>query len=1045
MFDIIKQNINLVEHLEKELGVSFKQSGENWRIEGRDVESCPFCGHHDCFSVKHDGDNMKSFYKCFSCGEFGDVITWKAKREGLLKPGTQDLDLGLAARKLAEEYKIQLPNNYNPIQQVFTLAANYYQNCLLETCNKSYPLLGGMTPLEYQTTVRRRKPEILNQFKLGFSDGGLTGYLESIGMDEEVMLASGLIKRNKNEVLQDYLPRNCFIYPHFVGGRASHFTFKDPLRKLAYQLPKKFSLNGYLFYGQDSIRNSDTVVIVEGENDLLAVMETKLCPAVVATIGQLSSDQQEWLKVHCKDKKILTMFDPDDAGDKYRQRLEVLRRSFHGLAHVRPPEGKDIDELLINGADLNEICATSMVKVVLDDGKKTLAVPWDAVEPLSPSEPVQAPEAQTEATPSPEPENRSLPPSEACEVDPETGEITPVQVEVVSTPKPSIYVPPNIPGDFNKPTSALAATTTPDSGEVSLELADSNVVQRNGRYARIKWVDNEIVYTPISDFTIELLNVYQKEDGDREREVIIRKVDGTKSEPFMINSETKVSLKSFKILVARIADAEWTGRELDLDAMWRLVYDKAPAAIIKVPHRVGWHSLYRCWIFKNVLITASGVAIQPDENGVFWVQGKSLGIKPAGIDMQDDGMDSSIPSLETGKTLEESEYLLGQIVEQLGRNLNCTGSALLMLGWIWSCVYADMIFKENRGMSMLLLWSTNGGGKTTILTWLRSFFGFSENTGRTTVQRLHSGIGFQRQGGYYASLPLGLDELRKSSDLTSSVWGLMRSWYDRDGRVLATREGGSILKQQIRSTLIVAGEELPNDPATRERCVSIRIKKEKDGRETKNTFQWFQKYATEFSSITYRWILDACMEDMHELFKRMGVIDATLKASGCTSRVSKNWSAAGYFGNELAKKYCPGFDFMAFLVKATAHEQEEQIQDNTLNTFWESVEILASAPQNPRVNDTMYRIDEHKKQIYIWFPAMFTAVSEGTRKGFEWAKNSLLQAIKEEPYFIREDQKIALGLTNARRRVLTLDLTKAPISLQNLANYEPTEEKKTSE
>lgn len=1033
MFDIIKQHVNLVEHLEKELGVTFKQSGENWRIEGKDVESCPFCGHHDCFSIKHDGDNMKAFYKCFSCGEYGDVITWTAKRENLLKPGTNDLDLGAAARKLAAQYQIQLPHNYNPVQQVFNLAANYYHNCLLETCNVPYPLLGGMTPLEYQTNIRRRKPEILNQFKIGFSDGGLVDYLEGIGVDDDILEASGLVKKGR-----DFLPRNCFIYPHYVGGKVSHFTFKDPLKKLAYQLPKKFSLNGYLFYGQDSFRNSDTVVLVEGENDLLAVAETKLCPSILATIGQLSAEQIEWLKNHGRGKKFLTLFDPDEAGDKYRKKIEGLRRYFTGLAHVKPPEGKDIDELLIHGGDLNQLCKDNMVKVVLEETKPSLAVNWE--NPTAAPSPETAPEAPWDASAeggntsvTPEVENGSKSVLEAPN-DPLVS-VEKVKVEEVSASTSALYVPPNIPGEFAKPQGALTASTEPDTGHVSLELADSNVVQRNGRYARMKWVDGEVTYTTISDFTIELLNVYQKEDGDREREVIIRKADGTRSEPFMINSETKVSLKAFKILAARIADAEWTGRELDLDAMWRLVYDKAPAAIIKVPQRVGWHSQYRCWIFKNVLITASGVAIEPDENGIFWLQGKNLGIKPSGIDSHEEGMDSSIPGLELGKSAEETEELLREVIHYLGQNLNCTGGALLMLGWIWSSIYSDMIYRENRGMSLLLLWGKGGGGKTTIGSWLRSFFGFPENTGRVTVQRLGSGIGFQRQGGYYSSLPLFLDELR-NGDTAQMVWGLMRSWYDRDGRVLATKEGGGIVKQQLRSTLIVAGEESPTDPATRERCVSVRIKKDDEGRDKAGTFPWMQKNCTSFSAITYRWIQDACMRDLGQLFKDMSEIEVALKNAGCTSRVSKNWAAAGYFGNELAKKFCPDFNFMEYLVFATTEDQKEQEEESTLNNFWELVEILASDEERPRVNDTMYRVDEARKVIYIWFPAVFNAVIDSQRGKFNWAKNSVLRSIKEEPYFVTDKDKVGLGLAGKRRRVITLDLTRAPSSLKGLADLD---------
>ena len=55
MFDLVKQQVNLLKEVEKDLGVTFKQSGEkNWKIEDKELEACPFCSHHDCFSLKHE-------------------------------------------------------------------------------------------------------------------------------------------------------------------------------------------------------------------------------------------------------------------------------------------------------------------------------------------------------------------------------------------------------------------------------------------------------------------------------------------------------------------------------------------------------------------------------------------------------------------------------------------------------------------------------------------------------------------------------------------------------------------------------------------------------------------------------------------------------------------------------------------------------------------------------------------------------------------------------------------------------------------------------
>lgn len=1046
MFDIIKNQVSLLAEMEKDLHVTFRQMGDkNWVIDGdKNVAGCPFCNHLDCFRVMHiEGENASSAYKCFSCGEYGDVITWRSKQKAV--------GVGDAAVELAREHGIPLPRETNPVQQVFTLAATYYHQCLLEGSDKAQPLLGGKTPTQYQTEYRKRKPETLTKYKIGYSDGNLLDYLDAVGTPLELALASGLVKEHKTKkgTYHDFLPSNCFIYPHYVKGRVSHFTFKDPSKRLAYQLPKKSSLNGYLFYGQDTFDASEFLMLVEGENDRLAVMESGKSPATFAIIGQISGEQLEWLKNNCGQKKVITMFDPDDAGDKYRFKVELLRRHFKGLIHVKPPGNKDIDELLVEGADLEEIIRGNMVKVdttkaVIPDA---LAGVWDeAVE--APTQPVKQP-----VKPSKEEVEASV--ATAEEIDYKTIlEASPVGVEAVDhsvaliggeeadvvAAKPSLgsYVPPNIPGE-----QAEGRDGETEEDETNLELVqldDSPVIQRRGQYEKIESKDGIEKFKRISDFTIKLLNVYVKEDGDREREIVVVKANGLKSDPLLVNSETKVTPKDFKRLMAKAVDGEWLGQAWDLDAMWRLVYNQARDTEIRVPQQVGRHERHDCWIFNNVLITGSGVPIIPDENKVFWTNGKTRGIKADGLNVDKEAV-SSIPSLETSLSRDEAEVLLKDALHHYARNLDSIGDALLAFGWIYSNVYSDQIYKLNGGMSILLLWSLFGEGKTTLVEWLRYFFGFLDKTGRTTPTMMGSGIGFLRQGEYYSSLPLFIDELRQD-DESKACLGRIRSWYDRDGRTLADRETRGIRVQKLRSTLIVAGEDLPSDPATRERCVSIRVKKKPEvgsqealegkGRETVESFAWFQKNGTSLSNIAYYWIIDAVQEKPEVLRAGMAEIDKSLRASGCSSRTSKNWSAAGYLGQRLAEKFYPDFNFKAYMAQACVAEHRQQREDTSLQQFFEIMEAMM-AHDDTRITDTHVMYSATEDVVYIWFAAVFKEVFDEMRGKLPWSKNAILRALREEKYFVRDDQKIKMGINGAQRTVITLNMKNCPEVLRNIA------------
>lgn len=1056
MFDIIKNQVNLLEEIGRDLHVTFRQMGDkNWVIDGdKDVAGCPFCSHLDCFRVMHvEGENSASAYKCFSCGEYGDVITWRSKRD--------ESTVGEAISKLAKANDIPLPRETNPVQQVFTLAATYYHQCLVEGADRPQALLAGKTPTQYQVEYRKRKSEFLDKFRIGYSDGGLTDYLDAVGVSLELALSSGLVKQKKKDnkpvpgVYYDFFPRDVFIYPHYVKGRVSHFTFKDPTKRLTYQLPKKCSLNNYLFYGQDTFGASEFLMLVEGENDWLAVMESGKSPATFAIIGQISGEQLEWLKNHCGQKKIITMFDPDDAGDKYRFKVELLRRHFKGLLHVKPPQDKDIDELLVNGADLEEIVRNNMVKVdttkaVIPDA---LAGVWDEV--AEPTKHTPKPALQPPAKPYKDEVRGSV--ATAQEIDYKTilearsdGEeveatdhtvalIDGEEAEVVAA-KPSLgsYVPPNIPSEQAE---TREGQTEDEDGSLELvQLDDSPVIQRRGCYEKIESKDGIEKFKRISDFTIKLLNVYVKEDGDREREIIVTKSNGLKSDPIIVNSETKVTPKDFKRLMARAIDGEWMGQPWDLDAMWRLVYNQARDTEIRVPHQVGRHGRHDCWIFNNVLITGSGVPIVPDENGVFWTQGKTRGIKADGLNVDKEEV-SSIPSLETSLSRVEADALLKDALHHYAKNLDSIGDALLAFGWIYSNVYSDQIYKINGGMSVLLLWSLFGEGKTTLVEWLRYFFGFLDKTGRTTPTMMGSGIGFLRQGEYYSSLPLFIDELRQDEN-SQNCLGRIRSWYDRDGRTLADRESRGIRVQKLRSTLIVAGEDLPADPATRERCVSIRVKKKPEegsaealagqGRETVESFAWFQRHGTSLSNIMYYWIVDAVQEKPEILKAGMAAIDKDLRASGCSSRTSKNWSAAGYLGQRLAEKFYPDFDFLKYMSQACTTEHKQQREDTSLQQFFEVIEAMM-AQEHSKINDQHVMYNGVDKVVYIWFAAVFKEVESELRGKMLWSKNAILRALREEKYFVRDDQKINMGLEGSKRNVITLDMTKCPAVLHNIA------------
>jgi len=976
MFNTIKSKVDLLEVISKDLDLDLKEAGTDTFaiVDEQDQGGCPFCGHMDCFKIKssrNPEDYSDNIYHCFSCDSHGDVIQWRSERK--------KISLVEAARELAKEYSIELPRDFNPTQDVFTAAANYYRTCFLESCNSPQKKLSGMTPMEYQTRVRKHSVEALEHFQVGWSDGGLIEFLESLGYDPELLLEAGL-KHNKTG--KDFLPNDCFIYPHICKGKVSHFTFKDPNKKIAYQLPNKFVLNGTTFYGQDSTRLADSILIVEGENDVISSWEnsdpSKL--SVIGTIGQISGSQLDWLRENLSSKHIVTAFDPDAAGDKYREKMEKIKGNFKSLTHVLPPEGKDIDDhLSLGGVDIvkflndNVTTVKASSSIIISSGiTSTTAIPLvgQTIESM----------------------NRS------------------VKVE----------------GDSN-----LGDVEVEGEGEGA--LTNNSIIEKNGCYYKLVFKDGEPSYRKISNCVIRLLNVFVDDEGHRTREIRVIKETGKTSESIHVNSDTKTSIRSFRSLLAEAADADFGGTDADLSATWELVFSKGNNEV-RTTRMVGRVDRQRGWIFRNMFVSDTGSVIKPDDTGITWLSGKLTGLKPESLNTSNhlDGEDMNIPRLNDELTEEEREELTGNVVRHLVANLNDPGEALIMLGWMNACAYSNTIFKMNRNFPMLFVWGTAGQGKGSVCSWIMDLYDLART--RTAVAQIKSGVGLALKAGYYASLPLWVDEIRADKE-TAEHQSALRDFFDRGSRPLGTKDGHTIKERVIRCCMMFSGEDQFTDPATKERCLVVRLKNmEGAGRETDNSFRWFDENRELLSAVGYKWILESVREDHEVLRNEIRKLDKEIhEATKGSARKSKSWAIVGIFAIRLANKYLPGFDMRKYLYETSTMDSSVQKSESTVAQFFEEVEHLMVKEGNARtVNEN--HISVTGTTLSIWFSAVYKAVSDSCRGTFPFSRNAVLAAIRDEPYYLKDRVTAILGLH--RREVLQIDVSKAPSYIKSIAGYE---------
>ncbi|MGL5245870.1 MAG: DNA primase, partial [Sarcina sp.] len=323
--------------------VRLKRTGRNFS------GLCPF--HNEktpSFSVSQD----KQIFKCFGCGEAGNVISFvmKNKNKSFIE----------AVQELADRSNIPLSydkKKLSPIQRKKELIYNvnkhaaryFYANLHADYKAKEYFLRRGITE------------SILKSFGLGYSKDGwqnTINYLRSLGVNDNLILESGLAVKNEKGRFYDRF-RNRVIFPVFdykgnvigFGGRVlddSKPKYLNTSETLVFQ--KGTNLYGLNFALKSGLKER-SVIIVEGYMDCISLHQYGI-KNVVASLGTALTDNQARLLKRYVDKVIIS-YDADVAGQNATIRgLEILQNAGLEVNILKVPQGKDPDEFIrVNGRE----------------------------------------------------------------------------------------------------------------------------------------------------------------------------------------------------------------------------------------------------------------------------------------------------------------------------------------------------------------------------------------------------------------------------------------------------------------------------------------------------------------------------------------------------------------------------------------------------------------------------------------------------------------------------------------------------------------------
>lgn len=308
---------------------------------------CPF---HQERTPSFHVSTEKQIWHCFGCNKGGDIFSFVMDMEGM--------SFREALEILADKAGVDLPEkpNFkktdNNLKQLNTLAAQFYH--LLLKDHKEAEIA------RKYVEDRGINSDLVDKFKLGFAPDGWTllhDTLKSKGYSGPELKKAGLVKSKKSG--QGYIDvfRGRLMVP-IRDERGQVIGFTGRILKKDDKAPKYVNTpetelfhKGRLLYGlyegKRAIRQEGSVIIVEGNLDVIASHKAEVENVVASSGTALTEHQLNLLKRHTEN--LIFCFDDDAAGfAAVKKGIDLARKLQFQVEVISIPDkmGKDPDDVV---------------------------------------------------------------------------------------------------------------------------------------------------------------------------------------------------------------------------------------------------------------------------------------------------------------------------------------------------------------------------------------------------------------------------------------------------------------------------------------------------------------------------------------------------------------------------------------------------------------------------------------------------------------------------------------------------------------------------
>ena len=357
----VKNANNIVDVISK--FVDLKKNGDNYK------GLCPF---HNEKTPSFVVNENKQIFKCFGCGEGGNVISFLMKKENMsfgesLKYLCENANIPYKqTHTFTEKEKKELDEKQKMYKLHVDLAKYYLQNLQKNLDNsKGYLLNRGID----ERTMKK--------FGLGYEDWNSSSinYLKELGYTKEEMIHSMVFREKNDRMYSIFFGR--IMYP-IIDRRNRVIAFGGRTMSEA-QSPKYLnSPESIIFkkknelYGLNLANkyNSKRLILVEGYMDVISLIKNGIAGGIASLGTSLAKEHVEVIKR--QNKKVFICYDSDTAGRKATLRaLEMFDSEGITANVIRVGDYKDPDEFFANKKSLDFMTliknAVSPLTFIIDD------------------------------------------------------------------------------------------------------------------------------------------------------------------------------------------------------------------------------------------------------------------------------------------------------------------------------------------------------------------------------------------------------------------------------------------------------------------------------------------------------------------------------------------------------------------------------------------------------------------------------------------------------------------------------------------------------